>query len=321
MQNKYFYSKIKRKYFRKFKPKMSDQSNLNAIDFNNLHFVLCGAAITIQTYWRKYRLRKLLDCSFKLTKTSSLISTNVIAEKLFINPQPSVENLDAMTKRYFNTNFQCDVEILVEKCEIFLCHSMVLWYNIGFFKERFPAARANETAIKYKFELPKAITKKCWKIIQDYIYGYDIKIDDALLFNQLAKACVKLDIPNLACKLKEHELKSKCMNSNENTNNNNNNSFDDDYEGDEETENESCHHPPLQLISNYYKFFKCVLSSYLKQKISLQQTYAYLSSKFINYENMNDQELRKCIYLLKTKLKRHNSSSLIFDLIKIFLEN
>ena len=77
------------------------------------------------------------------------------------------------------------------------------------------------------------------------------------------------------------------------------------------------------IISKYFycKFFKCVLSSYLKQKISLQQAQAYLSSTFINYENMNEHELRKCIYLLKTKLKRHNSSRLLFDLIKIFLEN
>ena len=142
------------------------------------------------------------------------------------------------------------------------------------------------------------------------------------MFNQLEKACITLDIPSLACKLKDHDLKFNYLssNENENNNNNNNNNHSDNYEGDEETENEYSH-PPLQIISNYYKFFKCVLSSYLKQKISLQQAQAYLSSTFINYENMNEHELRKCIYLLKTKLKRHNSSRLLFDLIKIFLEN
>ena len=313
---------------------MSDPSNLNIADMNNLHFVLCGAAITIQAAWRKYKLKSFLNVSLKTMKTSPSIPSNDLSEKCLTYPQsstvnlnePSIVNLNesstvnlnAITKRYFDTDFQSDVEIIVESNEIFLCHSMVLWCNIGYFKEKILANKSHQPFTKYQFELPQSIRKKCWQTIQDFIYGYDIEIENFHLFSQLTQACITLDIPSLACKLKEHELKFKCMNSNANYNNNNNNS--DDYEGDEETENESSH-PPFQLISNYYKFFKCVLSSYLKQKISLQQTHAYLSSSFINYENMNEHELRKCIYLLKTKLKRHNSSRLLFDLIKIFLEN
>ena len=61
-----------------------------------------------------------------------------------------------------------------------------------------------------------------------------------------------------------------------------------------------------------------LFSSMEQQKLNLEETQLYLSSKFINYEKMNEIEIKKCIYLLKTRLKLQNKS-LLTDLINIFL--
>ena len=36
----------------------SQNPKLSLADLNNLHFVICGAAVTIQSAWRMYQLKK-----------------------------------------------------------------------------------------------------------------------------------------------------------------------------------------------------------------------------------------------------------------------
>ena len=278
-------------------------SKLNVIDMNNLHFVICGAALTIQRAWRQYK-RKNHQISHLSSKTfirPPLKTSSLISEER----QPA--EIPAW-KPYSNANFQCDVEILVEKLRLFSCHSVVLSHSIGYFKDKFVTVSTEKKRShhKYKFKMPQSITIRCWQVIQNFIYGHDVEIDDMCLYNELINAAHKLDIPSLLSQLKIERFKVNNLN----TNNNNNN---------ENVAKEMS--LPLQLMSNYYKFFKCVLSSYLKRKLSLQQTHYYLSSKFINYEKMSEHELRKCIYLVKTKFRTSNNTSLVSDLIKIFLKN
>ena len=293
---------------------ISTNPNLSSVELNNLHFVICGAALTIQSAWRIYWLNKSCRMSSKLnvnTTNEHISATKIQAlwrgakcrQKLL--PQSS------------NQSIRRDVEVIVEQTETFLCHSIVLWHNSGYFKEKllasmFCESSLNESPPIYKFELPMSISRECWRTIQNYFYGHEIKIYDRASFNQVMNASVELDIERLTAKLKKFILKSNL--SDTTIVNKNNNNTDLDYFVDNDHE----FNQPLQFLSHYYKFFKCVLSLYLKNKLNLQQTELYLSPHFINYEKMNEKEIKKCIYLLKTRLKSQNSS-LVCDLIEVFL--
>lgn len=234
---------------------------------NDLMAVLNGAAMTIQTSWRNYILRR--DYS---PGTRSLMNRHV--------------------KSSLRNRFLCDVEILVES-ESFACHSLVLSVSSAYFRRVLAHSTLDHTGI-YKFAV--RTSARCWRIIQDYIYGYDVVIATSALDT----------ITRLARQLELDDMLDDLTNTTSD--------LDDDQL--------VCLSPrqPVHLITDYYTFVKCVVYFYTRGKLDHPTTVHYLSFEFVDYARMTDRQLRACIAWFKTKLKLKNSS-LLAQLIELYARN
>lgn len=329
--------------------------DINFEDLNNLKFILCGAAITIQSAWRGFRCRQNYNISKCLIQMKNSIQeqseeTMSLEYKLrdFMNDFQEIESecatkiqrawrsyksrkekglmapnfgseiyLDNFSKYCFTNNFLCDVIIYVQN-KIYYCHSVVLWCTSRYFKKLLERYDINERLWDKKLKYQLLISTQCWEIIQSYIYGYDVVIDKDLL-DELVHVANELKIEDLKRELRKLPIDSN-LNTNQNCNNNSTSSFSIDSKSSSSSLIYLASQHPFQLISNYYKFFKCVINFYVEKKLSYAKTFIYLSTNYIDYSKMNEAQLRKCIYLLKTKLKLSNSS-LILKIIDIYLHN
>lgn len=254
-----------------------------SFDKTDLGAILDGAALTIQNSWRNYQSR---------AKPS----------KPPVKPDPTIQDLDRHVKSSIQNDFLCDVELTVEN-ETFNCHSLVLSVNSGYFRRVFSEYNRNQQD-KYKFEL--RTSSRCWQLIQDYMYGYDIMIARKLL-DTVVRIARELEITDMIASLDNlaatRSISMFSLNPNETRT-----IYDDD------SENELvCLSPsqPVHLITNYYKFVKCVVYFYCQGKLDKTTAVHYLSFEFIDYFRMTHRQLRKCIGWFKTKLKLENSELLV----------
>lgn len=313
-----------------------DEKNLNSNELNE--YVILGAVITIQAAWRAYKCRK----EFKKKKfprpnsthqNSDLkmqkCSVNDNSKHIFISGNSDTFSMNLFTKSCLMNAFMCDVAVIIEDA-IFYCHSLALWTNSNYFKNIFENEQKlkidtnSNGKIKYKFRL--LISKPCWIAIQNYIYGYKIEISKAIL-KELIDVANDLEIKNLLIDLRKNILFEgsnpklvQSQISNKAYSNKMNARLLDSLNFDNNNIKHNKDDPnSFQILGNYYNFFKFILNSYIKKKISLEQANEYFSSKYINYETMNEKQLRKCIYLLKTKTRIQNSA-LLTEIINVFLK-
>jgi hypothetical protein len=297
-------SSIKLKLYRKL---------VNVGNQNDLYFILCGAAITIQAAWRGYLCRKALrnntNKTMILNKNNNNNNESTIDEELkaenVMNSMNIVNDNKVNCNNYFKNDFLCDVIINVEGKQ-YKCHSVVLWCNSGYFKKVFETDYINKQNHKYYFEV--YTSSKCWEIAHLFIYGHSVVIEKELL-NDLLKLVEQLEIKELLKEIR-NTSKTTSLLSYSSLNTKYSTKFKTICLGSKQ---------PLQIISSYYLFFKCVINFHMANKLTLNETLKYLSSSYINYSKMNEKELFNSIYLLKTKMKIQNSN-LIPELINNYLK-
>lgn len=277
------------------------------VNFDRIGLILNGAALTIQCAWRAYKFRKDLALTIKLNQLKNDFSH-------ILNPNTDTFH-NYLTNKCIKNNFVYDVQILINNVT-FYCHSLVLWHKSVYFRNLLTKWNKNGN---YQFQLN--ISKDSWEIIQRFMYGYDIEVPNRLV-DELGGICHDLKIDGLMNELNEQVAENFIGNLNKNQNNNSSsnpslslalslNSIND----------QACNltlDRPFQLISNNYKFFKCIINLYRKKKFTYSQTLHYLSTSFVDYSQMNDEQLNKCILMLKTYLKLRNSD-LILNIIEIYL--
>lgn len=273
------------------------------VNFDQIELILNGAAITIQCAWRSYKNKKDLSLTIRLSR----LKDDFVAIDTFQS---------YLITKCINNNFIYDVKILINNV-IFHCHSLVLWHSSLYFRNLL--IKSDKNLVTYQFQVN--VSTDAWEIIQKFIYGYEIWIPDNLM-DELERASKELKIDSLLNELNEQAVKNFTGSLNKNHNNNSSsnpslslalslNSIDDQASNFEL-------YKPFQLISNNYKFFKCIINLYRHNKFTYSQTLHYLSTKFVDYSQMNDHQLNKCILMLKTYLKLRNSD-LILKIIEIYL--
>jgi hypothetical protein len=269
---------------------------MNDDDFSVADLILQGAALTIQSCWRKYRKR-------------------LGSEREFFG---------LLCNHCLSNAFRCDVTIFVNR-KVYFCHSLVLWSQSRYFKAILEKHR-NHNLASYKFEL--LISNQSWEIVQKYIYGYDITIPRALL-NELIYVSKEFKIENLKnelIKLKEEtgsdEFVFDNLNTNQNCNSNSSSSISVNFPSMSTVNQHEAlclsSKQPFEVISNNYKFFKCVVNFYRHKKLDYEDTLFYLSTKHIDYSQMDEAQLKKCILMLKTYLNLRNSD-LILHIVNVYL--
>ena len=307
--------------------------------------LLNGAAITIQSAWRAYRIRREFE--------------KFIYSRKLINIAKNSQNyLNRFSDYCFKNEFLADVILFVGN-QTFYCHSVVLWANSTYLKYLLETydydsngecsnnceySQNNCSKFKYKFELMISVT--CWEVIQKFIYGYAVEFEIDLL-EELVLVCDQLGFSDLTkeletvLKFSDHTNFDEFMglqNDEKNFNQNNNLSsaslfnadlikaFDLSQSSSElffiEKSNESFQmvhlttKQPLQILSSFYKFFKCVLHYFGKKKLSLDETLCFLSADYINYFQMNLKQISKCKDLIEKKIVKHQ----IFQFKDIFIK-
>jgi hypothetical protein len=291
--------------------------SINLDDFNDLKVLLIGAAIVIQTAWRRFKLK---------------IKSN--KDKYFNILTSSIDNQKCYLKNFksycYNNNFLSDVIIYVDD-RIYYCHSFVLWCNSQYFRNIFQENDFNSNLVnssnnnnnlieiddinsfendrfyhKFRYEFKILINHKYWELILRFIYGYDIYIEPKqtqhlydlskmLQINELRKALSPL-LYNVDRTPKTTTQSFK-----------GNSSY---YFIQSEQSN-------IELI-NHYRFFECVLNYYENDRLCCIKTKYYLSSQYIDYWQMSANQLLKCLNLLKEKLcKKFDGIESIVKYIKI----
>jgi hypothetical protein len=269
--------------------------------------IIKGACITIQAAWRGYLCRKKLNEAFYETqKLPNKTNQFVLNCRQNVN-RPVYDNESSIYLNNFtlrclkNFLFSYDVLLFVEG-NIFYCHSLVLWFKSKVFKnliEYYDSYDNDSTSIRFKFEL--LITAKCWMVIHKFIYGYETKITSEI-FEEVLFCARELHFEELYSELL---IVKKSSNPG--------------WEKSDKSYN-SIYYSELFLKEDSYDVFKQVIGLYFAKKISSQKVLDYLTSFQIDYASMNEKQLRKCIYLLKTLMKLKNSR-LILNLIDIYLNN
>jgi hypothetical protein len=311
------------------------QMKIYSIDLNDadtLFHILNGAALTIQSCWRNYA--KTLN-NYNTTTNKKKHHHHLLTSP-FSNPH--------VQQACIETGSSCDVIIYVHG-KAFYCHSHILSATSAYFRKTLPNNNTNtQHQITYmKFEL--LVSEKCWRVVQKFMYGYDVEIDDSdeLLLAQLVRIARELEMTELLRELsklsrfdQQYSSSSSSSSASSSTSLTPSTPFSltksakyDIYylsSSSSASCNEtttttiySVHEKPIQLvISNFYEFFKCVVYFYCRKKLDLNTAYAYLAPDFIDYSQMSDCQLRKCLYLLKTKLKLKNSR-LLLKVIEIYM--
>lgn len=207
-----------------------------------------------------------------------------------------INNKNMLDKKNKNQDetFACDVVIYVQK-QPFFCHSLVLAVTSKYFKRIFNEY-TKESGV-YKFEIETS--SRYWSLIQTYMYGYDIIISRQMI-TEITKLAKELEIQEMVHNL-DKILSHSALNASK---------CDVFYLSSRQ---------PVQLVGSYYKFFNCVIYFYCCNKIDLKTTCYYISNDFINYSTMSNQQLLKCIYQLKTRL-RLKKSTLLLQLIQVYLK-
>ena len=278
------------------------------VNIDHIGLILNGAALTIQCTWRSYKFRKDLALNIKLNQLKKDFSG-------IFNPIPDTF-YNYLTTKCIKNNFVYDVEIHLDNTT-FNCHSLVLWHNSYYFQNLLEKSDKFSEIYQFKLKMPNDV----WEVIQNFIYGYDISIPNRLI-GKLNKACQELKIDSLLIQLNEMEVENFTSNLNRNQNNNcdSNPSLSMALSLNSINDQISCLelNKPFQLISDNYKFFKCIINLYRRNKFTHSETLDYLSTNYIDYSQMNDEQLNKCILMLKTYLKLRNSD-LILKIIEIYL--
>ena len=246
---------------------------VNLTDPVHIDCVLVGAAITIQTAWRKY-----------------------------------VKTLAASCVR--NNAPDADVILFVQN-QIFYCHSILLCSHSQVFKNLINNYKTLEHDLdkngadhcgkacggfRYKFEL--FIHPALWEIIQNYLYGHQVKLEPN----------VSKELLNIAEKFQINELVDQLARFNEPK-------YLFEYISDTEEKNGESEQP-YQLTSSYYSFFKCVIEMYCDKLLTTDEINVYLSAKFIAYSQMSPKQLLKCLSLLKSKLDIKDAQFLLGLILK-----
>lgn len=278
------------------------------VNFDHIGLILNGAALTIQCTWRSYKFRKDLALNIKLNQLKKDFSDT-------INPFTDTF-YNYLTTKCIKNNFLYDVEIQIDNVT-FNCHSLVLWHNSHYFRSLLRKSDKLSETYQFKLKIPNDV----WQIIQNFIYGYEITIPDRLIY-QLDKACQELKIDSLLMQLNQMPIENFTSNLNKNQNNNccSNPSLSTALSLNS-INNQTSRlelNKPFQLISDNYKFFKCIINLYRRNKFTHSETLDFLSTSYIDYSQMNDEQLNKCILMLKTYLKLRNSD-LILKIIEIYL--
>jgi hypothetical protein len=327
-------------------------------ELKTLNCVLCGACVTIQTAWRAYLSRKLFKkyktyCSYFKDYDMENFSSSDEEESQKYSTESKTEAstnkelfLDGLVSDYLRTNFRCDVLIIVEDKHYF-CHSYVLYCNSEKFKKLIETSyslkrnRSKHFSFRYKL----FVSTKCWEVLNFYMYGHEISVEDDI-FDELVLLANELRIDDLVFELKNISIikesqadLSDCQSGkvvmyqsfNRNNNNNNNTCSSSELESicmaqksltslnvlnvsksEELTE-------PFLIVSSYFQFFNSVVDLFANQKLDKQRAFGYLSNnEYIDYSQMSSEQLKTCIYLLKTKMKLKNSK-LIVRIIDIYL--
>ncbi|CAF0806879.1 unnamed protein product [Brachionus calyciflorus] len=305
------------------------------VNFDDLCLVLDGAALTIQSAWRKYKFRQALSLKINIKRLRhSLEHETYESEPSFVSSSISPSETESQTflKNFsiycLKSNFLCDVSIYVNN-KIYLCHSVVLWCNSRYFKsllEKYENRCEIEDVRNFKFQV--LCSNDCWEIVQNYMYGFDVTIKKGLL-DELIYVTKQLKIDSLLDELTEllnrtesRECVFENLNKNQNCNSSSNASIPVTLSTFSISDNQEIltmnSKQPFQLISSYYKFFKCVVNFYRQKRLSLSKTLYYLSTNYIDYTKMSESQLNKCLLMLKTHLKLCNSD-LIVQIIDIYL--
>jgi hypothetical protein len=322
-------------------------------ELKTLSCILCGACVTIQTAWRAYASRK----RFRKFKTFCSYFKDYDIEDFDSSDDDEEEEISSTTQAniltseqlYLNTfvlnclknEFQCDVLILVQD-KYYFCHSFVLWCNSRHFKEIFEASwysrerTYHKETVRFRFKL--FVSAKCWQVLNMYMYGYDISIDEDI-FDELVVLANELKIDDLVAELesvsqKESQISLSQVQSSElvlhksvNTNNNNNNDSESSVslsgksslDVDTHTLKSEELKQPFLLVSNYFQFFNSVVDLFEQNKLDEEKAFGYLSnSEYIDYSQMSSMQLTECLYVLKMKMRLSNSD-LIVKIINIYI--